>query len=252
MSTRDHTRNTHQRRLIILYQVPTKYVEHCYYRYTLSCYISYTVMVILQDIPIIIIGDGRLFGHRSNTHTLQSSMAHPMQIACPISPCREDAYSVCRPKRLDYPTSGNVMKRSRSQTNQKLKINTLPVVRIDRAATTTSVLSVTRYTVQAPRTVVSLLLNRLRLTAHGVRTVNGGGATDRAVLRFRRRRCCLLRRTGRCRHRLIAERGRSWPIVVGLSRFHDVSTHAVHTRWIYASVRYGVLAVVRRGDNDKI
>lgn len=26
-------------------------------------------MVILQDIPIIIIGDGRLFGHRSNTHT---------------------------------------------------------------------------------------------------------------------------------------------------------------------------------------
>jgi len=93
---------------------------------------------------------------------------------------------------------------------------------------TTSVLSMTRYTVCATRTVVSSLLNRLnrsRLTAYGVRTVNGGGAADRAVLRFRRRRC-LLRRTGRCRHRLIAERSRSWPIVVGLSRFHDVSTHA--------------------------
>lgn len=120
-------------------------------------------------------------------------------------------------------------------------------MRVDRAVTTTSGNgrnAVHGMRDQDSRFFTTEPLNRLPRT-------DRGGAADQAVLRFRRRHRCLLRRTGRCRHRLIVERGRWWPTVIGLSRFHDVSTHAAHTRWIDAKTRYGVWVDDRRGGRRK-
>lgn len=117
---------------------------------------------------------------------------------------------------------------------------------VDRAATTTNVLSETRYTVCATRTVVSSLLNRLPRTDRR-RWWRGGPSsppvspppppplpppTDRS----------LPPPTDRRTRPIVADRRR----FVTLSR--RVNTRS-SPRWIDENTRYGCVA--RRGDGDK-